>query len=118
MDATDRIAETEAALAPRGSQAKLSGTIFFVVLAAILFRVVSGVMEKSEGKKAAAPGADPPLVHWVAAEKAPRDAASAGRPVLYDFGAAWCGPCHQLDKEGWGNEDLARYANGTFVPVR
>ncbi len=118
MDATDRIG-SEAALAPRGSQSKLSGAIFFVLLAALLFRVVSGVMEKSDaGRKAAAPGADPPLVRWVAAEKARRDAASAGRPVLYDFGAAWCGPCHQLDKEGWGNAELAGYANGAFVPVR
>ena len=57
-------------------------------------------------------------MRWVAAEKAPRDAASAGRPVLYDFTAAWCGPCHQLDKEGWGDAELAGYANGAFVPVR
>jgi len=118
MDATDRTG-SEAAIAARGSQSKLSGTIFFVLLAAVLFRVVAGVMEKSDAaKRAAAPGADPPLVRWVAAEKAPRDAASSGRPVLYDFGAAWCGPCHQLDKEGWGDEELAGYANGAFVPVR
>ena len=121
MDATDRIegAGPEAAVAPRGSQSKLSATVFFVLLAALLFRVVSGVMDRQgSAKKAGDAAADPPLVNWVAAEKAPRSAASAGRPVLYDFGAAWCVPCHRLDKEGWGDEKLARFANGAFVPVR
>lgn len=60
----------------------------------------------------------PQLVKWVAAEEGLQLARSSGKPVLYDFTAAWCPPCRQLDREVFMNEEMARRINHQFVPVR
>ena len=110
---------TETAPLPsRGSQSKLSAALFFVVLAALLFRVVTAVTDRESRRNSSAGHGPPPLVRWAPLEKAAAASRASGNPILYDFTAEWCAPCHRLDAEGWGDPEIAAYLNAGFVAVR
>jgi thioredoxin 1 len=69
---------------------------------------------RQENKEEGAAG----LVAWRPHEKAAAAARSEGKPVLYDFTAAWCQPCHRLDTEGWEDSGVASLVNGSYLPAR
>lgn len=58
------------------------------------------------------------LVRWVNPAAAMALARSTGKPILYDFTAEWCEPCHVLDAEVFGDGVSAREINERFIPVR
>jgi thiol:disulfide interchange protein len=96
----------------RGSQSKVPGLLYWLLAAALLFRIGTGILDR-QGKD---PGQG--LVRWQPGTAAPHAAAASHRPVLYDFTAAWCAPCHLLDSEGWADARIAGIVNGAFVPAR
>ena len=58
------------------------------------------------------------FVVWVPLERASAEADQKRKPILYDFTADWCPPCRTLEREGWGNKEIASIVNRGFVPVR
>ncbi len=57
-------------------------------------------------------------VHWTTNKAAHVTAAATRKPILYEFSAAWCDPCRQLEQEVFADPDVAREINDTFVAVR
>jgi len=62
--------------------------------------------------------ADADLVHWTDAGMAARIARGTHRPILYEFSAEWCGPCHVLEREVFMDADLAAKINNRYIAVK
>lgn len=58
------------------------------------------------------------LVRWTPAARAERVAAQMHKPILYEFSADWCEPCHVLEEEVFRDPQLAALINDKFLPVK
>jgi thiol:disulfide interchange protein len=105
--------ETTESKVPAGPQSKLPRILFWFFAAALVFRIVTVLMSR-EKKEEGAPG----LISWRPQGTVTAAARSEQKPILYDFTAAWCQPCHRLDTDGWGDASVASLVNGSFLPAR
>ncbi len=58
------------------------------------------------------------LVRWVAPDVAINRARATGKPIMYDFTAEWCRPCHMLDAAVFQDAGAAEAINERFIAVR
>jgi thiol:disulfide interchange protein len=81
----------------------------------VIARVVSLWLAPEEAEE---PKRSKAGVRWVPVANAQEVARRTGKPILYDFTADWCQPCHLLDDAVFENPKLAAKINDRFVPVR
>ena len=61
---------------------------------------------------------DVDLVHWTDIDQATAASMRSHRPILYEFSAEWCGPCHVLEREVFMDPSLAAKINGRYIAVK
>jgi thiol:disulfide interchange protein len=61
---------------------------------------------------------DVDLVHWTDIGQAAAASWRSHRPILYEFSAEWCGPCHVLEREVFMDPVLAAKINSRYIAVK
>jgi thiol:disulfide interchange protein len=93
--------------------------LWLVILTALLIiaRVVSTRYPVTSGTDVVRKSATS-LVHWTPINLASAAALRSHRPILYEFSAEWCGPCHVLEREVFMNAALAAKINDGYIAVQ
>lgn len=59
-----------------------------------------------------------PELKWKKLDAGLAEARRSGKKVMVDVYTDWCGWCKKLDRDVYGNDDVARYLNKQYVVVK
>ncbi|HUK64359.1 MAG TPA: thioredoxin family protein [Dongiaceae bacterium] len=98
--------------APGGGSRTLPRWLWILAIALVIARIGTAMMEQRH------PSQVRDMIPWRPSADAETLARQTGRPILYEFSADWCGPCHVLQSEVFGDPQHASIIANSFVPVR
>ena len=83
------------------------------LVATLLF--VPGPSRSDTSTPKTAPGKEP--IKWRSIASGNAEAKRSGKPALYFFTAAWCGPCRLLEGQVFAVPEMAAQIERDFVPI-
>ena len=98
----------------QGSARQTPRILLVVTVALLLARVALGVYEYAVTPNQT----HEDRINWIEIERASELARAEGKPIFYDFTAAWCPPCQLMEREVFANQESAEWINDNFVPVQ
>lgn len=94
----------------RTSQRRIPLVLIAIAVVLLALRIAAHFLSTADEAK--------PLVNWVSIAEGIELARTSDKPILFDFMAEWCQPCHVLDAEVFQNAAIAREINERFIAVR